>query len=59
MVEEIVQATAIEEVPQLPQDLNTTNDIITNTLDLLFNNLDTAQNDTNVTVTTSEVRSLV
>ena len=59
MVEEIVQATAIEEVPQLPQDLNTTNDIITNTLDLLFNNLDTAQNDTNATVTTSEVRSLV
>ena len=59
MVEEIVQATAIEEVPQLPQDLNTTNDIITNTLDLLFNNLDTVQNDTNVTVTTSEVRSLV
>ena len=59
MVGEIVQATAIEEVPQLPQDLNITNDIITNTLDLLFNNLDTAQNDTNVTVTTSEVRSIV
>ena len=59
MVEEIVQATAIEEVPQLPQDLNTTNDIITNTLNLLFNNLDTAQNDTNGTVTTSEVSSLV
>ena len=58
MVGEIVQATAVDEVPQLPQDLNTTNDIITNTLDLLFNNLDTAQNDTNVTVTTSEVRSV-
>ena len=51
VVEEIVQATAVEDTPQLPQDLETTNEIISDTLDLLFNDLDTAiaQNDTNVT----------
>ena len=51
VVEEIVQATAVEDAPQLPQDLETTNEIISDTLDLLFNDLDTAiaQNDTNVT----------
>ena len=51
MVEELVVATAVEDTPQLPQDLDTTNVIITNTLDLLFSDLDTAveQNDTNAT----------
>ena len=51
VVEELVQATEAEDVPQLPQDLNTTNDIITNTLDLLFSDLEMniQQNDTNAT----------
>ena len=51
VVEELVQATETEDVPQLPQDLNTTNDIITNTLDLLFSDLEMniQQNDTNAT----------
>ena len=59
VVEELVQATAEEDTPQLPQDLDTTNDIITDTLDLLFNNLESppTQNDTNATtVVTVEVR---
>ena len=48
VVEELVQATETEDnVPQLPQDLNTTNDIINNTLNLLFRNIQ--QNDTNAT----------
>ena len=53
VVGELVQATAADDAPQLPQDLDTTNEIISDTLDLLFNDLDTAvtQNDTNVTVT--------
>ena len=52
IVEELVEATADEETPQLPRDLNTTNDIITETLDLLFSDLDstTGQNETNLTV---------
>ena len=52
LVEELVVATSDEETPQLPRDLNTTNEIITETLNLLFNDLDTAtaQNGTNVTV---------
>ena len=52
IVGELVEATADEEAPQLPRDLNTTNEIITETLDLLFHDLDTisGQNDTNVTV---------
>ena len=46
-----MQATAADDAPQLPQDLDTTNEIISDTLDLLFNDLDTAvtQNDTNLT----------
>ena len=58
VVEELVQATAEEDTPQLPQDLDTTNDIITDTLDLLFNNLESPPtNDTNATtVVTVEVR---
>ena len=53
-----MQATAADDAPQLPQDLDTTNEIISDTLDLLFNDLDTAvtQNDTNVTVTAVDVR---
>ena len=52
VVGELVEATADEETPQLPRDLNTTNEIITETLDLLFSNLDTTtgQNETNITV---------
>ena len=40
VVGELVDATANEETPQLPRDLNTTNDIITEALDLLLSNLD-------------------
>ena len=49
VVGELVEATADDETPQLPRDLNTTNEIITETLDLLFSNLDTTtgQNETN------------
>ena len=52
VIGELVEATADEETPQLPRDLNTTNEIITETLDLLFSNLDatTGQNETNITV---------
>ena len=52
VVGELVEATADEETPQLPRDINTTNEIITETLDLLFSNLDTTtgQNETNITV---------
>ena len=52
VVGELVEATADEEAPQLPRDLNTTNAIITETLDLLFSDLDTTtgQNETNITV---------
>lgn len=58
VVEDLVQATANEDMAQLPQDIDTTNNIITSTLDLLFNELDTAKNDTNATVvTTVEVRT--
>ena len=51
MIGELVQATADEEAPQLPQDIDTTNDIITDTLDLLFTQLEATagQNDTNTT----------
>lgn len=59
VVEELAMATAVEDMPQLPQDLDTTNDILTNTLDLLFNDLSESsmQNDTNATtVVTVEVR---
>ena len=51
VVGELVQATADEEAPQLPQDLDTTNGIITNTLDLLFTQLEATagQNGTNAT----------
>ena len=49
VVADLVQATAAEDMAQLPQDLDTTNDIITNTLDLLIFDLDQAENDTNAT----------
>ena len=52
VIGELVEATADEETPQLPRDLNTTNEIIRETLDLLFSNLDTTtgQNETNIAV---------
>ena len=51
VIEELVEATAEDDTPQLPQDLDTTNDIISDTLDLLFSDLTTSamQNDTNAT----------
>ena len=51
VVGELVDATANEEIPQLPQDLNTTIGIITATLDLLFTDLNSSagQNVTNIT----------
>ena len=49
VVGDLVQATAAEDMAQLPQDLDTTNDIITNTLDLLIFDLDQVENDTNAT----------
>ena len=51
VVGELVDATANEETPQLPQDLNTTIGIITGTLDLLFTDLNIAagRNETNMT----------
>jgi hypothetical protein len=57
VVGELVEATADEEAPQLPCDLNTTNAIITETLDLLFSDLDTTtgQNETNITVADATV----
>lgn len=53
VVEDLVEATAHDDMAQLPQDIDTTNNIITSTLDLLFSDLDTAQNDTNATVVTT------
>ena len=52
VVGELVEATADDNAPQLPQDLDTTNVIITETLDLLFSDLEASagQNDTNITV---------
>ena len=52
VVGELVVATADDNAPQLPQDLDTTNVIITETLDLLFSDLEASagQNDTNITV---------
>ena len=41
VVGRLVEATTNEEIPQLPRDINTANEIITKTLDLLFNILDT------------------
>ena len=49
VVRDLVQPTAAKKIAQLPQDLDTTNDIITNTLDLLALNLEQADNDTNLT----------
>ena len=49
VVGDLVQATAAEDMAQLPQDLDITNDIITNTLDLLIFDLDQVENDTNAT----------
>ena len=52
VVGELVDATANEETPLLPQDLNTTIGIITATLDLLFTDLNSAagQSETNMTI---------
>ena len=41
IVGRLVEATANEKIPQLPRDINTANEIITKTLDLLFKILDT------------------
>ena len=49
MVADLVEATAVDNMPQLPQDLDTANDIITKTLDLLISNLHQAENNTNAT----------
>ena len=49
VVGDLVQATATEDMAQLPQDLDTANDIITNTLDLLIFDLSQVENDTNAT----------
>ena len=49
VVRDLVNATAAEDRAQFPRDLNTTNDIITNTLDLFTRNLDQANNNTNIT----------
>ena len=40
MMEDLAEATADEDTPLFPQDLNTTNDIITKALDLLIQELD-------------------
>ena len=49
MVADLVEATAVDNMAQLPQDLDTANDIIIKTLDLLISNLDQAENNTNAT----------
>ena len=49
VVGDLVQATAAEDMAQLPQDLDTANDIITDTLDLLIFDLSQVENDTNAT----------
>ena len=49
MVEDLVEATATEDTPQLPQDLDTTNDIITGAIDLLIQELDEGGEITNAT----------
>ena len=58
MVGELVDATADEEAPQLPQDIDTTTDIITNTLDLLFTQLEetTEENATTNATAVQQVR---
>lgn len=54
--EDLVQATASEDEAQLPQDLDTTNDIITGTLDLLFSDLENSKTiESSPSVTTDEV----
>ena len=40
VIKDLAKATVRENTPQLPQDLNITNDIITKALDLLIHNLD-------------------
>ena len=49
VVEDLVEATATKDAPLLPQDLNTTNDVVTKTLDLLIRKLDEGEQITNVT----------
>ena len=49
MVEDLAEATATEDTPLFPQDLNTTNDIITRAIDLLIQELDEGGETTNAT----------
>ena len=54
--EDLVQATASEDEAQLPQDLDTTKDIITGALDLLFSDLENSKTiESAPSVTTDEV----
>ena len=49
VVEDLAETTATEDIPLLPQDLDTTNNIITEALDLLIQELDEGGEITNVT----------
>ena len=49
VVEDLVAATSLEDTPQLPQDLDTTNDIITGALDLLIEELEEGRDVSNAT----------
>ena len=49
VVEDLAEATATDDTPQLPQDLDTTNDIITEALDLLIQELDEGEEIINAT----------
>ena len=49
MVEDLAEATATEDTPLFPQDLSTTNDIITRAIDLLIQELDEGGETTNAT----------
>ena len=48
VMKDLAEATACEDTPQFPQDLNTTNDIITKALDLLIQHLNKGEVITNV-----------
>ena len=49
VVEDLAETTATEDIPLLPQDLDTTNNIITEALDLLIQELDEGGEITNAT----------
>jgi len=49
VVEDLAETTATEDTPLLPQDLDTTNNIITEALDLLIQELDEGGEITNAT----------